>query len=284
MEKRRFGRTNHWSTVAIFGAASLSDVSQAEAEKAFEQVISAGVNHIDVAPSYGHAEALLGPMLPGVRDRFFLGCKTTERTRVKAAAELRASLKRLQVDRFDLYQFHAVNSMEELDQVFAPGGALEAVLAAKEEGLLRYIGITGHGLKAPEVFLEALHRFDFDSVLFPVNFVLFADAEYRSKAEVLLKTCRDRDVGVMAIKAVAKKPWGDQKHFADTWYTPFDNLEMIQPAVNFSLSQDVTGLCTAGDVKILPLFLDACEHFTPLDKKQQEEMLSLAKQFENIFA
>ncbi|MGE5223180.1 MAG: aldo/keto reductase [Omnitrophica WOR_2 bacterium] len=283
MEKRRFGRTNHMSTVAIFGAASLGDVSQAEAEKAFEQVLSAGVNHIDVAPSYGHAEALLGPMLPAVRDRFFLGCKTTERTRDGAAAELRASLKRLQVDRFDLYQFHAVTSMEELDQVFAPGGALEAVLAAKEEGLLQYIGITGHGLQVAEVFLEALNRFDFDSVLFPVNFVLYGDANYRSKAEELLQACRDKNVGVMAIKAVAKKPWGDQKHFADTWYTPFDSPEMIQQAVNFSLSQDVTGLCTAGDVKILPLFLEACEHFTPMRGEQQAEMLNRAKEFEPIF-
>lgn len=284
MQKRRFGRSGHMSTVAIFGAAAFYAVTQAQADAAMEQVIAAGVNHIDVAPTYGQAEERLGPWLARERARFFLGCKTTERSKEAAAAELRRSLERLRVNSFDLYQLHAVNSMEELDQVTAPGGALEAAIEARAEGLTRFIGITGHGLQAPAVFLEALERFDFDSVLFPLNFVLYAHPDYRRQAEELLRRCRARDVGVMVIKAVAKRPWGDRPRAYSTWYEPFDDAWHIQQAVNFALSQDVTGLCTAGDVTLLLPFLEACARFTPLSTVEQEELLATTADVESIFS
>jgi aryl-alcohol dehydrogenase-like predicted oxidoreductase len=284
MERRPLGRTGHKSTVAIFGAAAFYQVAQAEADAAMEQVIAAGVNHIDVAPSYGLAEERLGPWLARERDCFFLGCKTQERTRESAAAELRRSLERLQVDAFDLYQIHAVNSMEELDQVTGSGGALEAILEAHEEGLTRFIGITGHGVDAPAVFLEALHRFDFDSVLFPLNFVLYASPVYRRNAEELLRQCQARDVGVMIIKAIAKGSWGDRPKTYNTWYEPFDDAAHIQQVVNFALSQAVTGLCTIADVTLLPLFLEACERFTPMSAVQQEVLVASTADYEPLFA
>lgn len=284
METRRFGRTGHMSTVAILGAAAFSQSSQAETDAAMEQALAAGVNHIDVAPSYGWAEDRLGPWLARERGRFFLGCKTTQRSREGAAAELRASLKRLKVERFDLYQLHAVTTLDELDKVTAPGGALEAAIEAREQGLTDYIGITGHGFESPVVFLEALRRFEFDSVLFPVNFVQYAQAAYRKPAEELLRTCRARDVGVMAIKAITRSPWNGRPQTFTTWYEPFDEAEAIQRAVNFALSQDVTGLCTAGDTRLLPLFLEACERFTPLSEEEQAQMVAGAGEFEPLFA
>lgn len=284
MEKRRFGCTNHMTTMAIFGAAAFYQVTQAEADTAMERVIAAGINHIDVAPSYGLAEERLGPWLARERDRFFLGCKTQERTKAGAAAELRRSLERLQVDTFDLYQLHAVTSLEELDQVTAPGGALEAILEAREEGLTRFIGITGHGVDTPAVFLEALRRFDFDTVLFPLNFVLYANPTYRRNAEELLSQCRAHDVGTMIIKAITKGPWGNRPKIYDTWYEPFDDGAHIQQAVNFALSQNVTGLCTAADVTLLPLFLEACAQFTPMSVSQQEALITTVDEYEPLFA
>ena len=284
MEKRRFGRTGHVSTVAIFGAAAFWDVTQAEADETMARVIAAGINHIDVAPSYGKAEERLGPWLAKERNRFFVGCKTMERSKEGAATELRHSLERLKIDSFDLYQLHAVTSMEELDAATRTGGALEAVLKAKEAGLTRYIGITGHGVDAPAIYIEALRRFDFDSVLFPINFVQYANPVYRKNAERLLQMCQDRDVGTMIIKSITKGPWGDHPHTHTTWYEPFADADHIQRAVNFVLSQPVTGLCTVGDTKVLPLMLEACEHFTPMDKAEQEALIAGAVEYEPLFA
>ena len=284
MEQRRFGRTEHLSTLAIFGAAAFYEVEQDVADAAMEQVIAARVNHIDVAPGYGQAEERLGPWLARERESFFLGCKTQERRRDGAAADLKRSLERLQVEAFDLYQLHAVTTMEELDQVTAPGGALEVAIEVREAGLTRFIGITGHGVDAPAVFLEALERFDFDTVLFPLNFIQFANPVYRSNAEQLLRVCRERDVGVMIIKAIAKGPWGDKPKAYNTWYEPFDDAEHIQQGVDFALSQDVTGLCTVADVTLLPLFLEACEAFTSLTDDQQAALVATAADYEPLFA
>jgi len=283
MQTRRFGRTGHMSTVAIFGAACLGKVTQAEADATIEKVIAAGVNHIDVAPSYGEAELRLGPWMARERQRFFLGCKTTERTKAAAAAELRRSLERLRVDSFDLFQLHAVKTREELDQVTAPGGALEAVLEARAGGLTRYVGITGHGVDAPAIYLEALRRFDFDSVLFPLNFVQYANPTYRKNAEELIRRCRTRDVGTMVIKSICQRPWGNRPQVYNTWYEPFTDIEHIQPAINFALSQDVTGLCTVGDINVLPLVLEACENFKPMSAEQQEALVATASQYEPLF-
>lgn len=284
MQARRFGRTNHHSTVAIFGAAALWNASQAEADAAMEQVLAAGVNHIDVAPSYGLAEERLGPWLPRVRDQFFLGCKTMERDAAGAAAELRRSLERLQVDAFDLYQIHAVETLADLDAATRPGGALDALVRAREEGLTRWIGLTGHGVDSPAVFREALRRFDFDSLLFPINFVQYANPVYRRETEALLAECRAKDVGTMIIKSVTQSPWGALAKTHQTWYRPFTDPAQIQQAVNFVLSQDVTGLCTAGDLRVLPLVLRACQQFKPMSLAEQEALIATAGQFEPLFA
>jgi aryl-alcohol dehydrogenase-like predicted oxidoreductase len=285
VETRTLGRTGHQSTLAIFGAAAFWDVTQWTADQTMAQVIEAGVNHIDVAPSYGKAEKRLRPWLEQERDRFFLGCKTTERTKAGAARELRESLERLGVDRFDLYQLHAVDSLEQLDRATGPGGALEAILEAREEGLLDYIGITGHGLEVAAVFYKALERFDFDTVMFPVNFVLYGNPAYRASSERLLQRCQEINAGVMVIKAVARALWHERPRTHSSWYEPFDQLEEIQPAVNFSLSQPgVTGLCTAGDVKVLPLFLRACADYQPLTPEEQAELVASAGRYEPIFS
>lgn len=284
MQTRRFGRTEHQSTVAIFGAAAFYQVDQKTADEAMEQVIAAGVNHIDVAPSYGQAEERLGPWLQRERDRFFLGCKTQERARDKAWAELQRSLKLLQVEAFDLYQLHAVNSFEELDQVTQSGGALEAVIQAREEGLTRFIGITGHGAQVPAIFIEALRRFDFDTVLFPLNAVQYANPSFRRDAEELLRLCRERNIGVMIIKAITKGPWGDRPKVYNTWYEPFDDFDSIQQAVNFALSQEgVTGLCTAAEVTLLPLFIQACQQFRAMGAEEQAALIARSAQLEPLF-
>jgi aryl-alcohol dehydrogenase-like predicted oxidoreductase len=283
MKKRRFGRTGHLSTVAIFGGAAFWDVDQSVADRAMELVISHGVNHIDVAPSYGKAELCLGPWLARQRDRFFVGCKTMERTKDGAKAELRRSLDRLQTDHFDLYQIHAITKMEELDEVTAPGGALEALIEAREAGLTRFLGITGHGIDSPAIFLEALRRFDFDTFLFHINFVQYADDKFRREAGELLEACKARDVGTMIIKSIAKGPWGEKEKNYTTWYEPFDQMEIIQPAVDFVLSQDVTGICMAGDTHLLPLVLQACENFKPMAQAEQDKLIERGKEFAPIF-
>jgi aryl-alcohol dehydrogenase-like predicted oxidoreductase len=284
METRRFGRTGHMSTIAIFGAAAFWEISQQDADKVLEQVIEAGVNHIDVAPSYGQAEERIGPWMPRERGRFFLGCKTTERTKDGAWNEMQRSLKRLQTETFDLYQCHAITTMEELDAITMKGGALEAFVEARQRGLIQFIGITGHGADAPQIYLEALRRFDFDSVLFPLNFVQMANPEFRTYTEELIATCKAKDVGTMIIKAITKGPWGERPHTATTWYEPFDKMDDIQRALNFALSYDVTGFCTAGDTKILPMVLKACENFKRLGSSELEEMIKSGNQYEPLFS
>ena len=284
METRRFGRTGHMSTVAIFGAAAFSEVSQEEADKAMELIIEAGVNHIDIARSYGEAELRVGPWMPRERDRFFLGSKTTQRTKEDAWKELQESLKRLQIEALDLYQIHAITTMEELDAVTMKGGALEAFVEARREGLTQFIGITGHGVNAPQIYLEALRRFDFDSVLFPLNFVQMGNPEYRKYAEELIATCKAKDVGVMIIKSVTKGPWGEKQHTATTWYEPFDKIDEIQKGVNFAISYDVAGICTAGDTRVMPLVIQACQNFSRLNKDEMEGMIKSGREYEPLFA
>jgi len=284
MQTRRFGRTGHQSTVAILGCAAFGKISQAETDAVMPRVLAAGVNHIDIAPSYGQAELRLAAWIKTERARFFLGCKTQERTRESAWAELHRSLERLGVDKFDLYQLHAVKTFEELDLVTAPGGALEAAIQARQQGLTKFIGITGHGVLAPAVYLEALKRFDFDTVLFPLNFVQYANPEYRRAAEELIRVCRARDVGTMIIKSICKRPWGERNRTFATWYEPFADPVHIQQCVDFALSQDITGLCTVGDVSLLPLVLGACANYTPLTPVEQASLIATAAHYEPLFA
>jgi predicted aldo/keto reductase-like oxidoreductase len=197
---------------------------------------------------------------------------------------MQVSLQRLQTETFDLYQCHAITTIEELDAITMKGGAVEAIVKAREEGLTKYIGITGHGVNAPQIYLEALRRFDFDSVLFPLNFVQMANPEFRKYAEELVATCKARDIGTMIIKSITKGPWGDKQHTATTWYEPFHQMDEIQKGVNFALSYEVSGICTAGDTRVLPLVLQACENFSQLNKDEMEEMIKSGHQYEPLFA
>ena len=283
MEKRRLGRTAHMSTVVIFGAAAIGKVSQDVADEAIQAALDCGVNHIDVAPSYGDAEHRLRPWMPNIRDQVFLGCKTTRRQKTEAADELRRSLESLKTDRFDLYQLHSVGDIEQLDLATAPGGAIDALVQAREEGLTTYLGITGHGMQAPATHAEALRRFDFDTVMFPLNPTLLGNAQYRKDYEALRDLAREKDVGMMVIKAVAREPWGDRERTYTTWYKPFDKQEDIDRSVRFALSQDITALSSAGDVSILPRILDAAGRFTPMSDQEQEATLQAHSKLRQIF-
>jgi len=283
MEKRRFGRTEHMSTVAIFGAAAFIKSTQSEADQSMELVLKHGINHIDVAPSYGDAEKRIAPWMATHRGQFFLGCKTHERSKEGARAEMKRSLQQIGTDHFDLYQLHSISTLQVLDSVTRSGGALDAIRQAKKSGLTRFIGITGHGPEIPTVLIEALNRFDFDSVLFPLNSILLGIPEYRKKALELLKQCKEKDVGVMIIKSVAKGPWGDKPHTHAPWYEPFTQEKDIQKAVSFVLSHEVTGICTVSDMSLLPLVLQACENHQPLSNENQKAMIEESRIFEPIF-
>ena len=283
LQTRRFGRTEHLSTVAIFGAAAFWEISQKDTDRMMELVIAAGVNHIDVAPSYGQAEQRIGPWMRRERGRFFLGCKTMARSRESAWNELRQSLKRLQSDTFDLYQLHAITSFDELDAVSKRGGALEALEEARQSGLIKHIGITGHGVNAPAIYLEALKRFDFDSVTFPLNFVQAGNPNFYKAAEELIRQCYAKDVGIMVIKSVTKGPWGEKEKTHTTWYEPFSEMEEIQRAVNFVLSHNVTGICTAGDIRLLPVVLKACEDFVRMSVEEQKKLIEVGRSYQPLF-
>ncbi len=263
MERRRLGRTGHQSSLAVFGAAALWDADPETAARVFTGALEAGVNHLDVAPRYGRAQEVLGPLIPAVRDRLFVACKTQRRNPGGVRAHLEESLELLRCDRFDLYQMHSVTDMAELD---ARAGAVDAILAARDEGLCRFVGITGHDLTAPATHAEALRRYDLDTVMFPVNPRLWGDTAYRRDAEVLLEEAAGRDVGVMAIKAAAARPWGARPHTAGTWYEPYTTADEVARGVRFALSvPGVHAFCTPGDTGVLALALDAAENFTPMD-------------------
>ncbi len=283
MQTRRFGRTGHMSTIVILGAFAVGQLNQREADETMELILAHGVNHIDVAPSYHEAELRLGPWLERHRDDFFVGCKTQLRDRREAREELHRSLERLRIDTFDLFQLHAVTTMDELEQCFAPGGSQEAIVDARREGLTRYIGITSHGMEAPAVLMEALDRFDMDSILFPVNGRMWADGEYRRQAEALLQKAAEKDVGSMAIKAVARGPWDGRPQRYHTWYEPLEDPQAVERALRFTLSQPVTGAISAGDARLLPAILDAAERFRPMETAEQAEFVGVAEQYGQIF-
>lgn len=283
MEQRRLGRTGHMSTVVTFGAVAVGRVDQDAADRAIQLVLDRGVNHFDVAPRYADAELRLKPWMSRIRDRVFLGCKTGERTREAAWAQLNRSLECLGTDRLDLYQLHAVGKIAELDECTARGGALETLIQAREQGMVRWLGITGHTHAAPGTHFEALRRFDFDTVMFPLNFVLWADDSYRRDATALLGECGRRDVGVHIIKTVAKDPWGEREKTHATWYEPFTDQAVIDRAVAFVLSKPVTTLASVGDVSVLPKVLDAAERFRPLASDEEAALLTEAARYHSPF-
>jgi aryl-alcohol dehydrogenase-like predicted oxidoreductase len=259
MEKRRLGRVEHQSSVLIYGAAALSEVSQDVADRSIQEAVNGGINHFDVAADYGDAELRLGPWMPEIRDRIFLATKTGRRDRDSAWREIQASLQRLRTDRVDLLQLHAIGDLDELDRATGPEGALEAAIRALDEGLVGAIGITGHGHDAPATHHAALRRYPFATVLTPLNPVLWRDESYRADYEALVREVRRQDVGLMTIKTVSRRNWPDgaARPYA-TWYEPHDTQSRITAAVSWVLSHDeVTGIPTAGDVKLLGMLLDA---------------------------
>ena len=259
MERRRLGRTGHVSSVLIYGGAALGDVTQEVADASIRQALDAGINHFDTAASYGESEVRLGAWMPRIRERIFLASKTGDRTATGAYDSIGRSLERLRVEHLDLIQLHAVGDVEDLDRATGSGGALEGAFRARDEGLVHAIGITGHGMDAPATHLEALRRYPFDTVLTPCNYRLWIDDEYRRALEALEDEIQAQDAALMFIKAVARNLWRPEpEHRYDTWYEPLDEQATIDAAVAFALSRPaVTGLATAGDVRLLPLMIEA---------------------------
>jgi aryl-alcohol dehydrogenase-like predicted oxidoreductase len=281
VDVRRLGRTGHQSSVAILGGAAFWDSDPETVAASFDLAMAAGVNHLDVAPQYGRAEELVGPLIPAVRDRLFVACKTLRHDPDGVRAQLEESLRRLHCDHFDLYQLHAVTDLEELD---ARAAAVQVVLAARDQGLCRWVGITGHELSAPSAHLEALRRYDLDTVMFPVNPQLWNDPAYRHDAEELLAHCGDHDIGVMAIKSVAARPWGDRPHTAGTWYEPYTTGAEVERGVRFALSTPgVAAVCTPGDTSVLPVALEAAEGFVPMTGEERTAAASSVSHEAGIF-
>lgn len=284
IEKAPFGHTGHMSTRTLFGAAALAGVSQAEADSVLDVLLEYGVNHIDTAASYGDSELRIGPWMERYRDRFFLATKTGERTYEKARAQIRESLKRLRVDQIDLIQLHYLVKPEEWEVAMGPGGALEAAIEAREEGLVRYIGVTGHDITVAAMHLKSLERFDFDSILLPYNYILMQNPRYAAEFEQVVALAESRNVAVQTVKSITRRPWpteGDHAH--TTWYEPLTEQSEIDLAVHWVLGRPGVFLNTVGDIHLLPKVLDAAARFKerPSDEvmQAQVERLSIAPLF-----
>ncbi len=256
-----FGRTGHLSTRAIFGAASLSHVTQAEADQTLELLFQYGINHIDVAASYGDAELRIAPWLAQHRSQFYVATKTGARTAQAAGEELQRSLERMKIDYVDLWQLHNLVDPIDWDRALSPGGAIDAAIEARQQGLVRAIGVTGHGLQIAATHRRSLERFDFDSVLLPYNFLTMQNPYYAENFQALLATCQQRRVAVQTIKSIAYRHWMDRPHTRAVWYQPLEDQTDIDLAVHWALKQPGIFLITAGDIHLLPRVLDAASRF-----------------------
>jgi aryl-alcohol dehydrogenase-like predicted oxidoreductase len=278
-----FGRTGHLSTRAIFGAAAFYSTTPAEAAPVLDVLLEYGINHIDTAASYGEAEKCLGPWMPRQRDRFFLATKTEERTRQGARESLHRSLERLQTDHVDLFQIHNLSNPQEWEIALGPGGALEAFIDAREQGLTRFIGITGHGLNIAALHRQALERFDFDSVLFPYSYILMQNPQYAADVAALLQICRERNVALQTIKGITRAPWHDRPHTRNTWYEPLEDQADIDKAVHWVLGNPIVFLNTAADIHLLPKALDAASRFTSQPSDAEMQTLLTEQAMEPLF-
>ncbi len=285
METRRLGKTGHESSVVAFGTYAIGNVGQDEADRAIEYALAHGINHFDVAPTYAEAELRLGSYLKRhPQPDLFIGCKTNERGRDAARAELHRTLERLGRDRFDLYQLHAVGTRADLEACFAPGGSFEVILEARDAGLVGHVGITGHGLEAPATHAEALRRFDFSTVMVAVNPLLHAIPDFRRDWEDLLALCAANDVGIHVLKATAKAPWPDRSRATlNTWYIPFTEQADIDRAVAWALNQPVTTICSSGDLSVFPKIVAAAERYREVDTATWESLLTTVPDYGNIF-
>jgi aryl-alcohol dehydrogenase-like predicted oxidoreductase len=284
MERRRLGRLEHRSSVLIYGAASLANVTQDVADASIRLALDAGINHIDTAADYGDSELRLAPWMPRIRDDIFLATKTGDRSATAAYDSIGRSLDRLAVERVDLLQLHAIGSLDELDLATGHGGALEGAIRAREEALVGAIGITGHGMLAPATHLEALRRFDFDTVLTPFNHRLSLVPEYRDAFEALTEVAAERDVGLMLIKTLARNLWREGAKNRTTWYEPLEDQPSVDAAVAFALSlPGVTGIATPGDVGLLPSVIDAERRRGSIDRDAAERTLAAVPEMEPPF-
>jgi aryl-alcohol dehydrogenase-like predicted oxidoreductase len=274
IEKRPFGHTSHMSTATIFGGAALIRATQKDAERILEILLKYGVNHIDTAPRYGDSEILIGPWMARHRQDFFLATKTGKRTYEEAREDIRRSLDRLKVDRVDLIQLHGLQHPDEWDTAMGPGGALEAAIEAREKGLVRFIGVTGHGWMIAAMHKRALKRFDFDSVLMPYNYFMHLNERYRKEFEEVVQACRERNVAVQTIKSLARGPWGITPQNRNTWYQPLEDQADIDRTVHWVLGRSDVFLNTVGDVGLLPKVLDAASRFSkrPTEEEMDEMM------------
>jgi len=275
IQKAEFGRTGHKSTQVIFGAAALGSVTQRVADETLEVLLRHGVNHIDTAAGYGDSELRLAPWLKREPGRFFLATKTGKRDEKGAKEELKRSLDRLGVDHVDLWQLHSLADPIEWDVALSPEGALDAALWAREEGLIKWIGVTGHGTQIAATHRRSLERFDFDSVLLPYNFLTMQNAYYRENFDALVKTCGERNAAVQTIKSIALRPWMARDHTRTTWYQPLEEPDDIDHAVWWVLGRPGVFLNTVGDVSLLSLVLDAAERFH--DRPSDDAMLALVR-------
>jgi aryl-alcohol dehydrogenase-like predicted oxidoreductase len=274
ISKQTFGRSGYLSSRVLLGAAAFSEVTQDEADVAMASALSVGVNHVDVAASYGEAELRIGSWISRYGKTFFLATKTGERTRNKARAEIHRSLERLQVAQVDLLQLHNLVDPQEWETALGSGGALEAAIEAREQGLTRFIGITGHGLTAAAMHRQALERFDFDSVLLPFSYIMTQNQQYHSDFLRLMEICRSRNVAVQTIKSLVHTPWGNQVPNRATWYRPLEKQVDIDLAVHWVLGHAGLFLNSVGDVNILPRVLDAANRFVapPTDDEMQAQV------------
>ncbi len=257
-----FGRTGHKSTRTVFGAASLAKVTQDEADQVLELLLRYGVNHIDVAASYGEAELRIAPWLRAHPGHFFVATKTGGRTYDDAKRDIHRSLERMGLERFDLIQLHNLADPIEWDVALSPGGALEACLEAREQGLVRFIGVTGHGSQIAATHVRSLERFDFDSVLLPYSYIMMQDPHYAAEFERVQAVCRERKTAVVTIKSIARRPWWGRERTAATWYEPVQQQTEIDAAIHWALARPQIFLATVGDIRVLPKVLDAASRFT----------------------
>ena len=274
--KQLFGNTGHLSTRTIFGAAALRDVTQDEADQTLDVLLKYGINHIDTAAGYGESELRIGPWMEKHRNKFFLATKLFKRSYKDARDQIDLSLKRLQVTKIDLMQIHNLTNPRSWEEVMGPDGALKAIVEAREQGLIRYIGVTGHGYTAAAMHIRSLERFEFDSVLLPYNYIMMQDPKYTADFESLLKLCKDRNVAVQTIKSLAYRPWGNKRKTRTTWYEPFEDQINIDRAVHWVLNREGIFLNTSADIHLLPKILDAAIRFKI--GPHEEEMQSKTSQ------
>ncbi len=278
-----FGRTQHNSSAIIFGAFAINRCDQAKADRILDFLLQYGINHIDTAAAYGDSELRIGPWMSRYRDQFFLATKTGQRRYESARAQIDESLRRLNVDYIDLLQLHNLVDPDEWATALGPQGALQAAQEAKEQGKVRFIGVTGHGLTVARMHMRSLAAFPFDSVLLPWNYVLYRNETYRQDFQRLQAECQHQNVAIQTIKGVTRRPWGDTPVTRNTWYEPFEDPADIDRAVHWILGQPGLYLNTAGDPDLLPLLLEAGARFQSKPTAQDMEEWATTKAMASLF-